>query len=151
MATISPKCSIAGAIATGIMNSTACQFHSGATKLGTANHGASATGAKSTSPNGRLARYPATTPHRIGTSDRNPRASMEIATVTASAMNETVIAGPAATSCSLPLPSSPMARLTATGASTRPITMITGPVTIAGSNRVTTPTPRRRMTRLSSM
>ncbi len=39
MATISPKCSMAGAIATGRMKKMAWGFHWGMTNAGTANHG----------------------------------------------------------------------------------------------------------------
>ena len=52
IAIMSPTCSIAGAIATGMMNRIAPQWNSGATKSGMAMAGAAETGAKSTSPRG---------------------------------------------------------------------------------------------------
>ena len=42
----------------------------------------------------------------------------------------------------------PRAILTAVGASTRPMTMMTGPVTMGGSRRRMSPMPRQRMSRL---
>ena len=53
MAMMPPICSIAGAIATGSINSAACQFTCGEWKCGTANHGAAAIGAVSTIPMAR--------------------------------------------------------------------------------------------------
>ena len=50
MAIMSPICSTAGAIATGIMNRIAAQWKLGAVKAGSASQPASRTGVKSTRP-----------------------------------------------------------------------------------------------------
>src|SRR6056297_3465355 len=77
MARTSPKCSMAGAMATGTMNRMACQLNSGKVNEGTANQGAAATGERSTSPKGMEIRYPTMIPLRMGMSLNTPLPNME--------------------------------------------------------------------------
>ncbi len=70
--------------------------------------------------------------------------------VTARALIDTASASGSSTRTAAPSPVLPRAMLTATGARIRPITMITGPVTIGGKMREISRVPRQRTRRLSS-
>ena len=112
----------------------ACQHISGRTKAGRANHFASRTGWKSTSPKQIEAMYPTMIPAKIGIRRRSPLAKSDTATVVRSAM---MARSQLLFAISTPVP-----------ASESPISMITGPTTTGGKSRVMKPTPRRRMSRL---
>ena len=86
----------------------------------------------------------------IGMSRRRPRPSSEISTVVAREIIEMISAVFSGTRMVPPSPVLPRAMFTPAGASTRPMTMITGPVTMGGSRRMMMPVPRQRMTKLST-
>ena len=120
----SPICSITGAIATGIMNKSGSQLRSGSEKRaipeGKANHDASATGRKSTSPKQQAAMYPAVIPQTTGTSLSSPRPIVSTKIAVISDIN--------ASSQLL------LAISTALDESERPIRIITGPITTGGKS-----------------
>ena len=121
MAYISPTCSIMGATATGNINNIASQLNVGVVNLGNAIHAASEIAVKSTFPKIIATIYPTTIPIKIGTSLITPLAKI----TTPMAVNK---ATTASTQFSL-------AMFTPTGASDKPITIITGPTTTEGNNR----------------
>ena len=89
-------------------------------------------------------------PDMMGIRRIMPRPSRETSTVVASAAIEMISAVFSGTSTALPSPALPRAMFTPTGASTRPMTMITGPVTMGGSRRMMISVPRQRMMKLST-
>ena len=134
MAYMSPICSITGAIATGIIKIIASQQNSGRTNSGRANHDASSTGWKSTTPKITAAIYPTTIPAKIGISRSRPLPKSDTMTV----VSRAVIASAQLL----------FAIFTPVPASERPISIITGPTTTGGKSREIKPTPRRRISRL---
>lgn len=72
----------------------------------------------------------------------------DTSTVTASDVMEIHRAVFSGTSTTAPSPVLPRAMCTATGARIRPITIMTGPVTMGGSTRSTTSVPRQRISPL---
>ena len=89
-------------------------------------------------------------PHRMGTRRKSPRPSNEASTVAARDTMDTISAVCSGNSTALPSLFLPRAIFTATGASTSPMTTMTGPVTMGGSRRKMIPVPRKRMIRLIS-
>ena len=130
MAYTSPMCSMTGAMATGIMNTTASQHISGRTKAGRANQGASITGWKSTIPKIVAAIYPTTIPAKIGMRRSRPLPKSDTIMVVMSEMM-------ARSQFSL-------AMLTPVPANDRPMSMMTGPTTTGGNKRAMKLTPRKR-------
>ena len=163
---------MAGAMATGTMKRMASRFQTGRVKSGTASQGASKTFCMETRvgpvqfcrvPGSKLAwnaaevpvasrinavRYPATMPQRIGIRRNRPVPSSETSTVTTRATPAMMKAVGSGTSHAEPSPVRPEAMCTATGAKTRPITMMTGPVTIGGRILWRMSEPKIRMLKL---
>ena len=84
-------------------------------------------------------------PQRIGISRKKPLPSKETSTVTRSEVMDIHSARFSGTRWVAPSPVLPRAMFTATGARIRPITMMTGPVTMGGSTRSTISVPRQRI------
>ena len=144
MAMMSPKCSMTGARVTGMMKSSGSQENSGRLNAGRASQGLLPTASQLVTPMISAITSPAAIPHRMGTRRSMPRPSRETATVTARETMEMLMA----VAWGMAGPLWPRAILTAVGASTRPMTMMTGPVTMGGSRRRMSPMPRQRMSRL---
>ena len=94
--------------------------------------------------------YPAATPIRMGISLNQPLPNRDVIIVVRSATPATIMAVFSGTSQADPSPVRPMAIWTATGASTRPITMITGPTTTGGNRRCRKPAPKALIQRLKT-
>jgi len=87
-------------------------------------------------------------PTMIGMSLTKPLAHRLTSMVTSSVSMEMIRAVFWGTSTAEPSPVLPRAMFTATGARMRPMTMITGPVTMGGRTFCSTPTPYFLMSRL---
>ncbi|MNG09722.1 hypothetical protein D3C84_931520 [compost metagenome] len=85
-------CSMAGARATGTINRIACQLNSGAVNCGSANQGAAAIFAVSTTPKKNAMPNPTSTPEMIGTRRKIPLPNTATIRVVSSAGMEIIIA-----------------------------------------------------------
>ena len=128
------------------MKSSGSQENSGRLNAGRASQGLLPTASQLVTPMISAITSPAAIPHRMGTRRSMPRPSRETATVTARETMEMLMA----VAWGMAGPLWPRAILTAVGASTRPMTMMTGPVTMGGSRRMMISVPRQRMVKLST-
>ena len=124
---------------------------SGRTNVGMANHPASATGLKWTSPSGKDSAYPAMTPSNTGIAARKPRNTTEPKTTTASVVSETATAFGAMNSDGLFASGTSPAIFAATGASSRPMIATIAPIAAGGNTTFSQPIPTRPIRNAISM